>query len=37
MLFQGSALFDSKNVEENVKFPLDILNDTPEKEKLEKI
>ena len=24
MLFQGSALFDSKNVEENIKFPLDI-------------
>ena len=37
MLFQGSALFDSKNVEENVKFPLDILTDTPEKEKLEKV
>ena len=25
MLFQGGALFDSKNVEENVMFPLDIL------------
>lgn len=25
MLFQGVALFDSKNVEENVRFPLDIL------------
>ena len=37
MLFQGSALFDSKNVEENVKFPLDILTVTPEKEKLEKV
>ena len=37
MLFQGSALFDSKNVEENVKFPLDILTETPEKEKLEKV
>ena len=37
MLFQGSALFDSKNVEENVKFPLDILTNTPEKEKLEKV
>ena len=37
MLFQGSALFDSKNVEENVKFPLDILTDKPEKEKLEKV
>ena len=37
MLFQGSALFDSKNVEENVKFPLDILTETTEKEKLEKV
>ena len=37
MLFQGSALFDSKNVEENVKFPLDILTETSEKEKLEKV
>ncbi len=37
MLFQGSALFDSKNVEENVKFPLDILTEIPEKEKLEKV
>lgn len=25
MLFQGSALFDSKNVEENVMFPLDMF------------
>lgn len=25
MLFQGGALFDSKNVEENVRFPLDTL------------
>ena len=37
MLFQGSALFDSKNVEENVKFPLDILTNTPEKEKIDKV
>tara|TARA_X000000950_G_scaffold110325_1_gene139089 strand:- start:17918 stop:18661 length:744 start_codon:yes stop_codon:yes gene_type:complete len=37
MLFQGSALFDSKNVEENIKFPLDILTDTPENEKIEKV
>ena len=35
MLFQGSALFDSKNVEENIKFPLDLLTDTPEKEKID--
>ncbi len=25
MLFQGGALFDSKNIEENVRFPLDVL------------
>lgn len=29
MLFQGGALFDSKNVEENVMFPLEILTKTP--------
>ncbi len=27
MLFQGSALFDSKTVEENVRFPLDVFTD----------
>ncbi len=27
MLFQGSALFDSKTVEENVRFPLDIFSE----------
>ena len=37
MLFQGSALFDSKNVEENIKFPLDILTEISEKEKLDKV
>ena len=37
MLFQGSALFDSKNVEENIKFPLDILTEIPEKEKIDKV
>ena len=37
MLFQGSALFDSKNVEENIKFPLDILTEISEKEKIEKV
>lgn len=37
MLFQGSALFDSKNVEENVKFPLDILTKMPEEDKLERV
>jgi len=37
MLFQGSALFDSKNIEENVKFPLDILTDFPEDEKIDRV
>ena len=37
MLFQGSALFDSKNVEENIKFPLDILSDLTENDKIEKV
>jgi phospholipid/cholesterol/gamma-HCH transport system ATP-binding protein len=33
MLFQGGALFDSKNVEQNVMFPLDILTKMPMDEK----
>ncbi len=37
MLFQSSALFDSKNVEENVSFPLDVLTDMPLDEKLERV
>ena len=37
MLFQGSALFDSKNVEENIKFPLDMLTELTESEKIEKV
>ncbi|MDQ2655929.1 MAG: ATP-binding cassette domain-containing protein [Bacteroidota bacterium] len=37
MLFQGGALFDSKNVEENVMFPLDILTDMPGEERLERV
>jgi len=37
MLFQGGALFDSKNVEQNVKFPLDILTKMPEDEKLDRV
>lgn len=36
MLFQGGALFDSKNVEENVKFPLDILTQMHPDEKIER-
>ena len=37
MLFQGSALFDSKNVEENVMFPLDMLTKMPKSEKLDRV
>ncbi len=37
MLFQGGALFDSKNVEENVIFPLQVLTDMPEDEKLDRV
>ena len=37
MLFQGGALFDSKNVEENVLFPLDILTDMPHDAKLDRV
>ena len=33
MLFQGSALFDSMNVEENVRFPLDMFTNLTSKEK----
>ncbi len=33
MLFQGGALFDSKTVEENVMFPLDILTHMSKEEK----
>jgi len=37
MLFQGSALFDSKNVEENVMFPLDMLTRMSKEEKLDRV
>lgn len=37
MLFQGGALFDSKNVEQNVKFPLDVLTTQTEEEKLDRV
>jgi phospholipid/cholesterol/gamma-HCH transport system ATP-binding protein len=37
MLFQGGALFDSKNVEQNVMFPLDILTKMPADEKLDRV
>ncbi len=37
MLFQGVALFDSKNVEENVRFPLDVLTNMTAKEKRKQV
>ena len=37
MLFQGGALFDSKTVEDNVKFPLDLLAKMPKDEKLDRV
>jgi phospholipid/cholesterol/gamma-HCH transport system ATP-binding protein len=37
MLFQGGALFDSKNVEDNVKFPLDVLTKMRTDEKLDRV
>ena len=37
MLFQGGALSDSKNVEENVIFPLDMLTNMPREAKLERV
>ena len=37
MLFQGSALFDSMTVEENVGFPLDMFTNKTRKEKLLRI
>jgi phospholipid/cholesterol/gamma-HCH transport system ATP-binding protein len=37
MLFQGGALFDSKNVEENIRFPLDVLTSMGRDEKQERV
>ena len=37
MLFQGSALFDSLTVEENVKFPLEMYTKMNEKEILDRV
>ncbi|MBL7692639.1 MAG: ATP-binding cassette domain-containing protein [Flavipsychrobacter sp.] len=37
MLFQGSALFDSKTVEENVMFPLDMFTNSSHAEKLKRV
>jgi phospholipid/cholesterol/gamma-HCH transport system ATP-binding protein len=37
MLFQGSALFDSLTVEENIRFPLDMFTNMTPKEKLDQV
>lgn len=37
MLFQGSALFDSLNVEKNVMFPLNMFTNDTHKEKLKRV
>lgn len=37
MLFQGSALFDSLTVEQNVMFPLDMFTNWPVKKKLDRV
>lgn len=37
VLFQGNALFDSKTVHDNVKFPLDMLTTMPEDEKNDRV
>jgi phospholipid/cholesterol/gamma-HCH transport system ATP-binding protein len=37
MLFQGSALFDSQDVEQNVRFPLDMFTDKSDEEKTDRV
>ncbi len=37
MLFQGSALFDSKTVESNVMFPLDMFTKSTYRQKLKRV
>jgi phospholipid/cholesterol/gamma-HCH transport system ATP-binding protein len=37
MLFQGGALFDSKTVEENVMFPLEMLSEMSKSEKTDRV
>ena len=37
MLFQGSALFDSLTVEQNVRFPLDMFTDKSNEEKIDRV
>lgn len=37
MLFQGSALFDSMSVQDNIMFPLNMFSDMSSKEKLDRV
>ena len=37
MLFQGGALFDSKTVEQNIRFPLDVLTEMSRSEKTDRV
>jgi len=37
MLFQGTALFDSMTLEENVRFPMDMFTNKTAKEKLDRV
>jgi phospholipid/cholesterol/gamma-HCH transport system ATP-binding protein len=37
MLFQGSALFDSMTVEDNIRFPLDMFTKDKQQEKLKRV
>lgn len=37
MVFQGSALFDSMTIQENVMFPLDMFTEMPFEQKLERV
>lgn len=37
MLFQGTALFDSMTVEENVRFPMDMFTHRTSKEKIDRV
>lgn len=37
MLFQGTALFDSMTIEENIRFPMDMFTDKTAREKLDRV
>lgn len=37
MLFQGSALFDSMSVEQNIRFPMDMFTNSTKKEKADRV